>query len=115
MSKKVIYQVLEAKSERYFSKESLKNFIKGDGWIVQLVRIKGDNRPQKQQPVLYKGTSVEKVIQTITPGWGQYLLTQIVENKGEMSTFKMFGFKETPRKYKVRAIELSTFGRSRRR
>lgn len=105
--KKVIYKVIEVgeKSERYYSKESLKKLLKGKDWIVQLVRLKEDKRSQKQQSVFYKGSSVEKVIEKITPNWGQWLLTQ-AQKKKEESVFTIFGLKEKPIKYKVRAIEM---------
>ena len=83
------------------TEETLRTYLKGKSWKVNLNPIGEDN-----VAILYNGSDIDMIIGTVsTPNWGEYTLTQVIGETDE-SIMGMFGVADEPTVYILKCFEL---------
>ena len=105
MENEKVYLIHDASNALGFilcSEKWLSERLRGKSWKVQLTPISNE-----ECAVLYEGNDIDAICSTITPNWGDYLVTEVVTedepNEGIAFLNSTFGFDNKPEQYKIHA------------
>lgn len=93
--------LIQINSERpvYFTDNGLAKRLNNKSWRVQLTDI--DGKINKDARVMYEGTDVNHILSMIEENWGDWVITEIMEEAQNNMITEMFGQPE-PNQYVIR-------------
>lgn len=95
--------LIQINSERpvYFTDNGFAKRLNNKSWRVQLLDI--DGNINKDARVMYEGNDVNHILSMIEENWGDWVITEIMEDAQDDMITKMFGQSEL-NQYVIRRV-----------
>ena len=92
---------INSESPVYFTDNGFAKRLNNKSWRVQLTDI--DGKINKDARVMYEGNDVNHILSMISENWGDWVITEIMEEAQNNMITEMFGQPE-PNQYVIRRV-----------